>query len=282
LDGYPTGSTLSQTVTCGSGAFFVAQGGRYALANGAGPLGTPVVAMASCSSLPNKGTISGTLFVMSPGNPNVYGIQGGSAHLVPSWATLLGLNGGSAPTIITISAESRGAIKTGSAYLASGTLARTKGNPTIYLIDGPNKIPVTSFTTTAAYGVTAWASVADDALALNTAAAGNLTRVLSCGSVGYFASGGKLYRLSRTSQPGITATTVTTSTCALFPEATSSALGRIFVKSSDNSTVFVLDGGLRHPISSWAKAIQLNGGATPFVITERPGSLSDIPEGPAI
>lgn len=284
LDAYATGAALTETVRCDAKAHFAVGGTLRELTQGSDVVGLPVSDLSadSCARLPRGSAIAGALFVISPESPTVYGVKAGSARGVPTWTTLLALNDGVAPQIQRITTDSRTAIPLASPYLSGASLVRSPGNPTIFFVDGATRtIPVGSFTTTSAFGIDAWSYATDASLATYTAAAGSLTRVVRCNSAEYFAAGDRIYPLAAGVTHGIPVTDLTGGTCAVLPQGGGAAIERIFVKTSDRGTVYLLDGGVRRPIATWDQLIALNGGKAPVILSDGPGSYNDIPVGPA-
>ncbi|MGO4782154.1 hypothetical protein [Cryobacterium sp. W22_MBD10_FK3] len=284
LDAYSTGSVLTQTVRCDGKDYFAAEGALRELALGAATSGLPVtdLSAASCSLLPRGQTIAGALFVMSPENSSVYGIKAGTARAVPSWTTLLALNDGSAPQIVAISQGARTAIPVQPPYLPGASLVRSPGNATIYFVDGAARtIPVGSFATTSAFGINSWSYVTDASLATYTANAASLSRVVTCNATQYFASGGRIYPLAGGVAHGMPVTELTGGTCAVLPQGGGTSIEHIFVKTTDNGTVYTVEAGTRRPVGTWDQIMSITGGKQPVILVDAAGSLADIPVGPA-
>ena len=284
LDTYTTGPALTQTVRCDGKAYFAAAGALRELTQGADAFGLPIIDLSaeSCGRLPRGATITGALFVISPDGPTVYGVKAGIARGVPTWTTLLALNDGSAPQIVWISQAARSAIPLGAPYLSGASLVRSPGNSTIYFVDGATRtIPVASFTTTSAFGLDSWSYATDASLATYTADAASLSRVVRCNGAEYFAAGDRITRLAGGVTHGMPVTELTGGTCAVLPQG-GAALEHIFVKTSDNATVYVIEAGTRRPVGSWNQIVAINGGKQPVILVDAPGSLNDIPVGAAL
>ncbi|WP_130175987.1 hypothetical protein [Cryobacterium sp. SO1] len=283
LDAYATGSALTQVVNCAAKPYIVASGSRYELQAGSAAVGLLAsdVSDTSCKQLRVGAAIPGQVFVIGAGSPVVYGIRSGTASAVPTWSALVALNGGSTPQILSLTAETLKRIPVGAPYLAPASVARTAGNPTIYLIDGADrKVAVASFATTAALGVKSWSTASDQSMAKYTATT-TLTRLVTCNGANYFAAGGRLNVLAGTAATGMAATELRSGTCSVLTK-TSTPLARVFVKTANESTVYVIESGTRRPISSWSKAVELNGGPSVTVLVDAKNGLSDIPVGPGI
>ena len=283
LDAYATGNALTQVVNCAAKPYIAASGSRFELQAGSAAIGLPAsdVSEYTCGQLPVGGAIPGQVFVLGAGSPVVYGVKGGAAYAVPTWSALLALNGGSTPQILAVTADTRNSIPVGAPYLAPASLVRSAGNPAIYLIDGADRmVAVGSFATTAALGVNSW-STASDASMAKYAATTTLTRQITCNGASYFAAGGRLNAIAGTAATGFAATELTAGTCSTLPQG-GAALARVFVKTADDSTVYVIESGTRRPISSWSKAVELNGGPSVTVLVDAPNGLSDIPVGAGV
>jgi hypothetical protein len=283
LDAYGTGSALTPVVNCAAKPFIVAGGSRSELLAGVGAVGLPVsdVSDYTCGQVRVGAPVTGQAFVLGAGNPTVYGVKGGTASGVPTWSALLALNGGATPQILPITAETLATIPIGAPYLAPASLVRSAGNPTIYLVDGADRmVAVASFATTAALGVNSWSPASDASIAKYTSTT-TLTRLVTCNGASYFAAGGRLNALSGTGATGFPATELSGGTCSTLPQG-GAPLSRVFVKTANDSTVFFVEAGTRRPISSWNRAVELNGGPAVTVLVDSPNGLSDVPVGPAI
>lgn len=56
----------------------------------------------------------------------------------------------------------------------------------------------------------------------------------------------------------------------------------IFIKQTDQSTVYWLDAGIRHPLSSWSALVNKSGQNSPIIINLSPTTIQSFPEGTPI
>lgn len=69
----------------------------------------------------------------------------------------------------------------------------------------------------------------------------------------------------------------------IFPRNLSScAMGSLYVKPPDGSTVYWIDGGQKHPISSWSTLVSHSGQSNPYIISLSGVTLQSFPTGPAL
>lgn len=97
-------SHLTPIVRCGSGTF-VAAGGRLQQVAVGSQAGLPVTPLGTtlCATLPRAaGSAVPPVFVKTAHSPNIHHISGGVRRHVLSWAGLMSLTGGAAPTIVVI------------------------------------------------------------------------------------------------------------------------------------------------------------------------------------
>lgn len=279
-------SALSVVLRCGSGGFVGGSGAVTAIADPAAS-GLPVtnVSDLTCAALPKRsGSISGGLFVKSSTSATLYYVTGGAKRPIDEWSTVAALNGLQAPTIVTMTQASLDTIRTGSRILGPGTLVKSPTAAQIYMIDGTaKKIPISSFDITSEMGVNGYSVIADSALLGSYATTGSpLTNVVACGSTYYFGAQGGLWKMSSPNGNGVPSTPLDPVTCSALPVASAAATPAFLIKTSSDATVYVLDNGSRRPVSSWATAVSLNGGASPVIAIVGSYSMSTIPLGPAI
>ncbi len=120
LAGYATVAESASAVwSCpGAGRYFGAGGALYRLSSGA-DLGLRETALRAdtCGRL----TVASTsplsrVFVKAEGQPTVYVIEGGKRRAASSWSALVSRNGGSAPTILTMSRDGLATIPAGQGF----------------------------------------------------------------------------------------------------------------------------------------------------------------------
>ncbi|WP_229051724.1 N-acetylmuramoyl-L-alanine amidase [Aeromicrobium sp. Leaf350] len=147
LDRNPTSKgSLGPAVTCGSKSYLVGSG-RLTQVTGWGSSGlTPVTISAqACDALvPAGGTLSPPFFVQRSGAA-VYLVEGGQLHHVRSWARLLQLAGGSAPTILGWGEATSALVPVGAPELVAGTYVQFAGSAEVYRGDGRTIQHVTSY-----------------------------------------------------------------------------------------------------------------------------------------
>ncbi|MBF4561661.1 hypothetical protein ITJ43_05870 [Microbacterium sp. VKM Ac-2870] len=100
------GATLGQWVRCGDSTWFVGGGGRTAVTAEAATGFTPAaLSSATCGRIPVSSSSAPLpkVFVKAKGGPQVYMADGGVYRLVPDWATLLRVTGGTVPPILVMS-----------------------------------------------------------------------------------------------------------------------------------------------------------------------------------
>lgn len=287
LANYATASApLSISLKCGAGGYIGGSGAVTAIADPA-VSGLPVTAVSAltCAALPkNAGTIDRGLFVKTAGDPSLFFVDSGKKRPVQEWSTVAALNSLQAPVLVTLTRGVFDSIPTGLRALGPGTLVKSPADPQIFMIDGTaSKIPVSSFDITSEAGVNGWSVVSDAGVLASYATRPTpLTNVVNCGSSYYFGAQGGLWTMNSANGYGMASTALDAKTCAALPKSSVATGPAFLLKTSDDSTVYVLDGGRRRPISSWATAVSLNGGVSPVIVIVGRYSMSTLPLGPSV
>lgn len=279
-------SPLTVSLRCGTSGYI---GGSGALTAIADPTvsGLPVTPVSdlTCAALPKRsGSITGGLFVKSPTSATLYYVTGGVKRAIDEWSTVAALNGQQAPVFVTMTQETLDSIRTGARVLGPATLVKSSTAAQIFMIDGTaKKIPVGSFDITSEAGVNGYSVISDSTLLNSYVTTGSaLTNVVSCGATYYFGAQGGLWKMSSPNGNALASTALDPLTCAAMPIASPTPTPAFLIKTSSDSTVYVLDNGSRRPVSSWATAVSLNGGASPVIAIVGSYSMSTIPLGPAV
>lgn len=282
MSGYrPASTNLSIAATCGGVQYVASQGAllQWNASNNAAGLPTSALDALTCSLMPKGGTFSGALFVKSTDNGTVFQIISGTRNTIWTWTQLLATTGGSTPAIIVLNPGTIARIPMTQYSLQPGTVGRTVADTSVFVIDGRGRIPVHSLTTTSELGLPNWTYLDSGTLSNYSVTSGVLTRVVTCGSTTYIGIGGVLHAISSASVTGIPTTSLSSTTCARMSAAPDPAVSHVYAIEAGNATIYQISGGEKHPVSSWARLLQLNGGTPPAYFATVAGGLGDIPLG---
>ncbi|WP_259460246.1 lysozyme [Pseudarthrobacter phenanthrenivorans] len=220
-------------------------------------------------------------FVKSSTSPVVYRRTATSAREVPEISTLTQLGLGQLPAIYSLSATTIGALPKGPALLPLGKLAVGDTNPTVYLVDGPDRVlQLEDFRISDNLGIRGYAKVPQPAL-VPYAATGKVVPAVRCGSERYLGYRGSLFRLPvSTANAELPAEALSPATCLALQKPVGFMDSVVFVKALDSAVVYVLADGTKKAVASWNRLVELNDGGTSPVIAEYSRSVLDtVPAG---
>lgn len=263
LTGYTRTGQISTFVSCGGVSYFAASGVLSRLSAGA-PAGFPVTALdsATCAKLRLSGpTIPGKVFVKVPGESHVYDLAGGYARHVANEAQLIALNGGTWPTVLTISKAALALYPSGGTYPTDGTLIRAEGSGDIFFFDSGRLLHLPSWGLARAYGLSSAVNVIPPADFATYPQAGALTHFVSCGGTLYAAGGDMLSKVASGDAAGNPVVEISASTCKTLKLTGATIPGQVFVTDGTNTAVAVGGGFLRLPDRD--SILRANGGTMP-------------------
>ena len=252
-------------------------GGRYTW-SGSALLPAVTVPQAFLDTYPVVGDVAAGASIKTASSATVYIVMTDKILPVGAWESLLALNGGKTPTIMTVPDTLIAALPKGPVALTAGTLVRTPTNATVYLVNGvTSKIALTDFIYTTEAGITTWTSTSQQRLDAYPLATAILGFGITCGTQNYVSAGGSIHAVSADLKPAYPFTTVTLDkfTCALLKIGTPATA---FIRTPDGS-IYYLDAGKKRPITSMAKFVQLSQGKPYLNVVAKFGS--QIPTGPA-
>ena len=282
VNGYNrAGADLTLAASCDSKLVLVNNRTASPLAAGnAAGLATTNLASSTCSALGAGAAISNKLFVMSPGSSSVYWIIDNTVRPVAAWSDVIALNDGTSPHVATWSSATINTFARPGGVVAVASLVKSAGGPTVYLTDGNDRMtPVSSFGVTDSLGITGYRTVSDSVLNAYAKTEGALSRVVVCKGTPYIGLRGTLYKLTSAGVTGLPVTTLRDSTCSGLNLSTNAAVGKVFIKVANESTVSYLTEGKYREVSSWAQLVTLNGGSAPQIFTVDSAELRSMTNG---
>ncbi|ERK70232.1 glycosyl hydrolase family 25 [Leifsonia aquatica ATCC 14665] len=208
---------------------------------------------------PAKPAIAAGAAVMSTASGTVYLVMPDDIRPISSWDSLVALSAGATPTITVVPQALIATLPKGPVALQAGTMVRNASNATVYLVNGvTNKIPFSSFDPPTQAGFTQFTFTTDDRLNGYPTSKTLLGFGVICGSQKYVSAGGSIHAVSSAllAQYPFTYVELDTFTCALLTKGIDATA---FIRTPDGS-IFYLNGGQKHPISSMARFNQLAAG----------------------
>ena len=258
-------------------ASILTSAGRYTW-TGSAALPAVTVPQAFLDAYPSIGTIAAGASIKTASSATVYIVMNDKILPVGAWDSLLALNGGKTPTIMTVPDALIAALPKGPVALTAGSLVRTPTNATVYLVNGvTNKIALPDFIFTTEAGITSYTMTTQARLDAYPLAKGLLGFGVTCGTQNYVSAGGSLHAVSTALQPDypFTYMPLDAFTCKLLKVGSNATA---FIRTPDGS-IYFLDAGKKRPIKTWARYVELSKGAAFLNVVSTFGQL--IPTGPA-
>jgi GH25 family lysozyme M1 (1,4-beta-N-acetylmuramidase) len=256
-------------------------GGAYTWAQGVGGASfTPVtVSQAFSDSYAARGAIQPGTVMKSAAGATVYLTMPTEVLPVGAWDSLIALNGGKTPTILTIPQTVIASLKFGPVALTAGALVRTPQNATVYLVNGvTNKVAFSDLIYPYQAGITKLTFTTQVRLDAYPTAPTRLVFGITCGSQSYVSAGGSVHAIAASLLPEypISYVPLDTFTCALLHKGVAATA---FIRTP-NGSIYYLDAGKKRPITSLARYQQLSGGKGYLNVTQKFANL--IPTGPKV
>lgn len=240
---------------------------------------TPVTVPASVlSAFPTASPIKAGSAIMSASGGTVYLVMPTDIRPISSWDALLALSPGASPAITAVPQASISSLPSGPVALVSGTLVRNVSSATVYLVNGvTNKIAFSSFDPATEAGFRSFSFTSDDRLAAYPTSSALLGFGVLCGTQKYVSAGGSIHSVpsSLASSYPFSYVQLDAFTCALAPKGVAA---NAFIRTPDGS-IYYLDGGQKHPISSMTRYNQLANGQSYLDVVN--GFAAGIPTGAA-
>lgn len=261
IDVQATLSPVVRDATTGT-TVLLTTSGRVTIDAEAAPANPPQVPSSLTAALPDAGSLASPVFVKEVSSATVYLLRGGELRPIPSWTTLVRLNGGNDPsTIATMPNGSAALLTTGHLQIAPGTMLKSPSNGSVFVTTTlDDKIPLSSFGVTAELGIELLVTLPESAVDAYTTAPDLIRTAVTCGSTSYVGLSGTLYPASADTlaRYGLTPTPVSPSFCSLLRVSTQQ-LDR-FIRTPDGS-IYVMEGGSKRPIGSMRRYLELGGDA---------------------
>lgn len=271
---YLLSNTIKYTVP-GSYGTFVASGSAADLIAAAGALPT--------ASNPLKQTIK------AGQGATIWYLENGTKRPIPSLSDLV-LLGLSSANVDSLDPAAVAALPTGPIKLGTGQPVKSNTDSTVYFISGNNRVAIASSDDFNAYGF-AWSNIEtyDQAtLDTNYPASGVLDKYFynQSSSSTYLVDANSCYAMNASllasygkDQSQIASAQTYTKSALPGLNLNNCKTGSVFVKSPNQSTVYWVDSGQKHPASSWNALVQKSGTDNPYIINLSNTTLATLPTG---
>jgi hypothetical protein len=219
----------------------------------------------------------------------VWYLENGTKRPIPSLSDLVLL--GVAGTIDTLDPATVAAIPGGGVKLATGQPVKAPSNSSVYIVSGDTRIPVSSSDDFIAYGFS-WQNIDTiDATSLNSlypAASTTLNKYFynQANSSSYIVDPNGCYSLTSSqltsygqSQSQLAANQAYDKNTVPNLNLNACRAASVFVKSPDSSTVYWVDAGQKHPVSSWNALVNKSGSTNPNIINLSTSMLQTLSTG---
>ncbi|TAM71958.1 MAG: hypothetical protein EPN48_00490 [Microbacteriaceae bacterium] len=279
----PAGSSSFNGIVQASGATGISVlvgDGRYDWAGvSSTSLQAVTVPQAFISNYPSKGSIVPGSMIKAPSSGTVYIVLDSEILPVGAWESLVALAGGKTPTIVTVPDQLIRVLPQGPVALTTNTLVRSPDNATVYLINGvTSKIAMSNFAFANEAGITGFSYTTQARLDAYPLTKTLLGFGLTCGTTNYVSAAGSVHAVSSSLLPQFPFTYVALDqyACQLLTIGTPAT---VFIRTPDG-TIFYLDGGQKHAITSMQKYLELSQGRTWMNVV--PLFAAAIPSGPDV
>ncbi|MFC5790882.1 hypothetical protein EDM22_11345 [Agromyces tardus] len=236
--------------------------GRYRWTGGVGSGDAPKVPASQefVESFGLLGDVTVGSAIKAADSATVYIVMSSQILPVGSWSALVALQNSTSPKIAVVPAAMISTLPKGPVALTAGSLVRTPGEATIYLVNGvTNKVPISNFVYTNEAGITSWTYTTQERLDAYPTAAGPLGFGIACGTENLVSAGGAVHRVDPTlaSAFPVKYTALDEFTCRLLERGIDASA---FIRTPDGS-IYQLKDGQKLPITSMARFAELSGGS---------------------
>jgi hypothetical protein len=282
-----TQATSSGFVTDGTNKYVLTDKGKAKLLNPDSWTSTfSSVAAGLLSALPDNpiATFSTSSFIKSSdGSSTIFNIRDQKKLPIASWQDLLWLAGSDNPQIVNVPAYTLSQMTSGQLQYGSTRLIKAATSKTVYIIDGQtSKRALATFSPITGAGLsTKVLTTSSSVLNSYTTLSSNASQLVSCGGVNYLATGGSLKTIDSTmaTRYGFTSgrfVAYDPATCGNVRKQ--GAFTATFLRSTEAKTIFYIENGVKHPISSMASYADLGGNSSNTLVVESP-LLTEVPTG---
>ncbi len=277
---YTVAGAMSPTLRCDGVTYIGASGQLVALSDPArAGLPTNDVSAITCAAFPvSPNPVTGPLFIKSSSAPWVYLVEAGATRRISSWAALLGVSGGVAPTILVLPADALAALPVGAAVM-DGDLVKIGASPTISVVSGSTRSAITSLAAASDAGIRLEYTAISDSEGAALTEGPALGQWVSCGNITWFVGGGRRMAVTDSAATGFTSIALTDAACARIPASSSSAVTQVFVKSASAPQVYLAGAGTYRVVTDWATLMRVTGGVVPPIVVMSDGVLAGLPKG---
>jgi GH25 family lysozyme M1 (1,4-beta-N-acetylmuramidase) len=282
IDKVPKSTTFGGLArnSAGTQSFMVGKDQKYPTAAIGQWPGVPVVfSNALLGIIPTGQSIGILAFVKSDSSATVFRFENKMLREVPDLETLYQFGLGQMPTLYSLAPETIDSIAKDAPILRPGRLYVGDTRPEVYLVDGASKIwRVEDFRITEGMGIRGYTRIKQSALSPYPDS-GTLLPTVKCSGKTLIGYNGALWNVAANADTAqLPARTLDPATC-ISTQVKGTITTSIFVKALDDPTIYLLRNGLKQPVSSWSRLVELNNGGSPVIIEYSRSALGSIPAG---
>ena len=268
--------------TAGTARFVIGSNYKYLMSSASQwPSTTVQFSDTLLNAIGSGSSVGSPAFLKSVNSPVIYRYENQVAREVPDLTTLYQFGEGRIPPIYSLAPITVNSLVKGPALLPPAKLYVGDSSPVVYLVDGANKaLQLEDFRITDSMGISGYTRVPQSVLSLYTNT-GTVLPAVTCGSTKFLGYRGGLWQLPATTGTAqLPARVLEGSSCSSLPTPRGNIDSTVFVKALDNPVVYLLQDGVKKPVSSWSRLMELNQGSSFPVIAEyAPSTLTAIPTG---
>ncbi|WP_308470664.1 lysozyme [Arthrobacter sp. 4R501] len=263
----------------GTQSFVVGKNQKYPAAVSQWQAAPVVFSDALLGTIPTGPSIGIPAFVKSDASPTVFRYENKLLREVPDLETLYQLGLGQMPPLYSLTPETIDSIAKGVPLLQPGRLYVGDTRPEVYLVDGASKMwRVEDFRITDAMGIRGYSRIRQSALSPYQDS-GTVLPTVKCNGKALVGYNGALWNVVANADTAqLPARTLDPATC-LPMEVKGTISSTVFVKALDDATIYFLRDGLKQPVSSWSRLVELNRGNSPVIVEYSRSALEAIPMG---
>jgi len=225
-------------------------------------------------------------FIKADKSSTLYFVTGGKKYSISNWIDFLNLHLDGSADYANISKTTSDAIIQDSTIYSPGSLIKSASNSTVYVVNGIlSKIALTSFAISDDLGLNWIRIVSQSDLDAHVSDSGSLSNFISCDNKNYLANRGIIYEIDTQASSMYGYDTVSYGSwdsvgCVNLNKSPVALSNYSFVKLSDSKSIYYINGGQKHSLSSMTKYKNL-GGLSGNLLIVSPKVLNMISTGPA-
>ncbi|HRN90145.1 MAG TPA: hypothetical protein PK265_00200 [Candidatus Saccharibacteria bacterium] len=211
-------------------------------------------------------------FVKAYDNSSIYMILNAKKYPIGGWSDFINLHLDKSSSWANISKTTIDSMDTGAVVYAPGSLIKSSNSATVYVVNALlHKTPLSSFSVSDDYGLGNTKVVDRSSLDSYATDSAIMSNLLSCDSKLFLANLGMIYEINDQakamygiSNPAISAWDELG--CSNLHKSTKGLSNYAFIKPDGSKTIYYIENGEAHPISSMGKYVDLGGSSDKLLV----------------